>query len=143
HRQRGVENIRRSEPLVHPARRRPHGIRDVLKKRDDIVIGPFLDLDDLGDGKASAFPDFGGVSLWNLAQLRHCFARERFDFEPDLEFAFLRPELTHLRSGITIDHSAKIKSGNRNGKRFVRKKASLRRNRTAEATLFESLETRG
>ncbi len=63
----------------------------------------------------------------NLAQLGHRFAGQRFDLQPDLEFALVRPKLAHLRPGITIDHPAKIKARARNGKRFVRKKAPLRR----------------
>src|SRR5437764_12666189 len=95
---------------MHPARRWPNGIRDVLKKRDDVVIGPFLDLGNLGDGKASAFPDFGSVTLRNLAQLGHCLARERVDFEPDLEFRVLRPEIPHSRPESTINHTANIQA---------------------------------
>jgi hypothetical protein len=45
-----------------------------------------------------------------LAQLGHRFARERFDLQPDLELALIRPKLTHFGPGITINHWMKIKA---------------------------------
>ena len=47
HRQSRIQNIRRGQPLVNPARRRPDRFGDILEKRDDIVICPLLDLGNL------------------------------------------------------------------------------------------------
>ena len=96
---------------MDPASRRTDGSSDVLQERDDIVIRPPLDFSDLRDGKACLLANLNGVFLWNLAKLRHRFAGEGFNFQPDFEFALVRPKLAHRRPGITIDHSSKIKAG--------------------------------
>jgi hypothetical protein len=56
-----------------------------------------------------------------LAELGHGLAGQYFNLEPNLKFPLVRPNLAHLRPGITIDHRAKIKALARRGKRFVRK----------------------
>ncbi|PYJ52484.1 MAG: hypothetical protein DME87_00005, partial [Verrucomicrobia bacterium] len=43
---------------------------------------------------------------------------ERFNFEPNLVLAFVRPNLAHFWPGITIDHYRKIKASALGGKRF-------------------------
>ncbi len=68
---------------------------------------------------ASAF------GIW--PQLGHRLTRQRFDLQPDFELALVRPKFAHLRPGISIDHRRKIKAARENGKRFVHKKAPLRR----------------
>ena len=74
------------------------------------MVRALLDLGDLRDGKPRPLPDFRGVRLRNLAELGHRLAGEGLDLQPDLELALVRPELAHLRPGITIDHAAKIKA---------------------------------
>src|SRR3954452_25333259 len=74
------------------------------------MVCPLLDFGDLGDREPRFLPDFRRILLPDLAQLGHCFASQSLDFQPDLEFALVRPELAHPRPGITIDHSAKIKA---------------------------------
>ena len=60
--------------------------------------------------KRARFPNFRRVRLRDLAQLGHRLAGQRFDLQPNLELALVRPKLTHLRPGITIDHPTKIKA---------------------------------
>jgi hypothetical protein len=94
---------------MDPAGGRPDRARDVFEKRYDVVIGAFFDLRDLRNRKPRSLANFGCVFLRDLAELGHRLAGEQFDFQPDLEFAFVRPDLAHLRPGITINHCRKIK----------------------------------
>jgi hypothetical protein len=57
-----------------------------------------------------------------LAKLSHRLAGEQFSLEPNLKFAFVRPDLAHFWPGITIDHSRKIKASGEREKRFIYKK---------------------
>ena len=85
--------------------------------------------------KRAAFPNLLRIGLWNLADFRHRFAGEGFDFEPDLEFSLLGPKLAHRRAGITLNHRANIESGASTAKRFVEKETSLERtNRVSDAS---------
>ena len=92
------------ESIAPPANRRGN----IFEKRDDIVIGALLDLEDFRNRKTRPLSNLGGILFRNLAELGHCLAGKQFDLEPDLVFALIRPDLAHLRTGITIDHPAKI-----------------------------------
>src|SRR3977135_3518805 len=111
---------------MDPARRRSDLLRESFKESDDVVIGPFLDLQNFRDRKARALSDFCGIALGNLAELGHGFTGQHLDLEPDLKFALVRPDLAHFWSGITVDHCAKIKSLLRSRKCFIPQKKSLR-----------------
>ena len=61
--QRGVEDVRGSQPLVHPPRRRADVRGHVFQERDHIVLRAFFDLVDLVDGKPRLRADRPGVLL--------------------------------------------------------------------------------
>src|ERR1700730_400344 len=111
---------------MDPPRRRSDRLRHIFKECDDVVIGPFLDLQNLGNGKERALSDFCSIAFGDLAEFGHGFASQHLDFEPDLKFALVRPDLAHFWSGITVDHCAKIKSLLRSRKCFMPQKKSLR-----------------
>src|SRR4051794_28917536 len=119
---------------MHPARGRADGRRDILQKRDHIVIGSLLDLRDLRNRKPRAFPDFLRIGSRNLSQGRHRLAGQRLDLEPDFEFPLFRPQLAHLRAGVTLDHASKIKAGLRSESVLYARK---RRGRSGPAALSE------
>src|SRR5690349_1567794 len=98
---------------MNPAGCRTHRRRDVLEKGDDVVVRPLFDLENLRNRKARLLPNFGSVFFRNLAELGHCLASQDFNLEPDLVFPFVRPDLAHLRPGITINHAAKIKGSSK------------------------------
>ena len=121
-RQRRVENVRRSQPLMNPARGRPDRSGDVFQKGDDVVVRALLDFRDLRNGEARPLSNFGRVLFRNLAELGHRLAGKQFDLKPDLELALVRPNVAHLRPGITIDHARKIEERAETRKCFVGKK---------------------
>ena len=108
HGQRRVEHVGGGEPLVHPARGGTDGIGDVFQKGDDVVVGAFFNLEDLGNGKTRLGADLAGVLLRDLPEASHGFAGEGFDLEPDVVFALVGPEGSHLRSGISVNHRATL-----------------------------------
>src|ERR1700732_3982495 len=93
---------------MDPTRRRSDRGRNIFQERDDIMIGALLDLEDFRDRKTRFLANLGSILFGNLAELGHRFASKHFDLQPDLRFALNRPDLAHLRTGITIDHPAKI-----------------------------------
>jgi hypothetical protein len=74
------------------------------------VVGAPLDFRNLRNRKARPLSDFRGVLLWDLAELGHRFTGQGLNFQPNFEFALVRPKLAHRRPGITIDHGRKIKA---------------------------------
>jgi hypothetical protein len=95
---------------MDPPRGWAHRGGDVLEESDNVVVRALLYLGYFRDGKPRPLPDFRGVCLGDQAQLGHRFASQRLDLEPDLELALIRPKFAHLRPGISIDHSRKIKA---------------------------------
>src|SRR2546426_473592 len=106
---------------MDPTRRRSDRLRDVFQKCNHVVIGPFLDLDDFRNGEPRSLSDFRRVDFGNLTEFGHPFAGKHLNLQPDLELALVRPNLTHLWPGITINHTGKIKAGRKSEKRFVKK----------------------
>src|SRR3984893_1112968 len=104
---------------MDPTRGRSDRLRHIFEESDDVVIGPFLDLQNFRDRKARTLSDFCSVAFGNLAELGHGFASQHLDLEPDLKFALIRPDPAHFGSGITVDHCAKIKSLLRSRKCFM------------------------
>src|ERR1700719_2135039 len=82
--------------------------RDIFQERDYVMISALLDLEDFRDRKTRFLANLGSILFGNLAELGHCLASKQFDLQPDLVFTLIRPDLAHLRTGITIDHPAKI-----------------------------------
>ena len=108
HGERGVEDIRGSQSLVHPAGGGADRVRHILKEGDDIVVGPLFDLKNGRNGKLGLFADGLGVFLRDLSEARHGFAGESFDLEPDFVFALVGPEGSHLRPGISVNHPSNL-----------------------------------
>src|SRR4030088_1565719 len=104
---------------MDPARRRSDRLRHIFEESDDVVIGPFLDLQNFRKKKARALSDLCRIAFGDLTELAHSFASQHLDLEPDLKFALIRPDLAHFWPGITVDHCAKIKSLLRSRKCFM------------------------
>src|SRR5438045_5869940 len=107
---------------MNPPRGWPYRFCDIFKEGDDVVIRSLFDLRDLRNREPRAIPNFRRVFFRNLAKLSHRLAGEHFSLEPNLEFAFVRPDLAHFWPGITIDHFRKIKASGEREKRFMYKK---------------------
>src|SRR5437588_8624909 len=99
---------------MNPSSSWPDRWRDVFEESNDVVIGALLNLSDLRNGKPGFFSDIRRVGLRNQSQFRHAFASQRLNFEPDLELAFFRPDPTHFRPGITINHRERESGRRRN-----------------------------
>jgi hypothetical protein len=87
------------------------------------MIRALLNLTDLDNGEARPRTDCFGISLRDLAELRHRLARERLNLQPDLEFPLLGPEIAHRSARVTIDHARKLERRRKAESHFVRKKA--------------------
>src|SRR5262249_43916937 len=85
------------------------------------MVRSLLDGVNLWDRKSCALPDFSRVGDWDLTEVGHRFASQRFNLEPDFEFPLLGPQFAHRRAGITIDHRATIEGAPLAAKRFVEK----------------------
>src|SRR5438067_13350068 len=94
---------------------------DVFEKSDDVVVRPLFNFGDLIDLDLPLLANDRGVFFRNQTQPRHRFAGDGFDFEPDLKFAFVRPDGAHPRSGITVNHPGNIKALPKAGKRLLQK----------------------
>src|SRR5205085_12344396 len=106
---------------MDPARGRANVGGDVFEKSDDVVVRPLFNFGDLIDLELPFLANDRGVFFRNQTQPRHRFAGDGFDFEPDLKFAFVRPDGAHLRSGITVNHPENIKALPNPGKRLLQK----------------------
>ena len=73
---------------------------------DDVVVGDFLDLVDLGNREIGVLANVGGFLFGDadLAKLGLSFAGKHLDFLPDLEFVLEFPDSAHGRAGVTTDH---------------------------------------
>ena len=106
---------------MDPTRGRADIRRNVFEKSDDVVVGPLFNFGDLIDLELPFLANDRGVFFRNQTQPRHRFAGDGFDFQPDLKFAFVRPDGAHLRSGITVNHPGNIKALPKAGKRLLQK----------------------
>src|SRR6267143_4921676 len=104
---------------MDPTRGRANVGGNVFEKRDDVVVGPLFNFGDLIDLELPFLANEGGVFFGNQTQPRHRFAGDGFDFQPDLKFAFVRPDSAHLRSGITVNHPGNIKALPNAEKRYL------------------------
>ena len=73
---------------------------------DHIMFGFALDLVDSVNVKGAFFPNYGGCRCGDNPQFCLCVTSMCFDFKPNLELAFLRPDGAHFRSGISRDHNS-------------------------------------
>jgi hypothetical protein len=106
---------------MDPARGRANIRRNVFEKSDDVMVRPLFNFGDLIDLELPFLANDRGVFFRNQTQPRHRFAGDGFDFEPDLKFAFVRPDGAHPRSGITVNHPGNIKALPKAGKRLLQK----------------------
>jgi hypothetical protein len=108
--QRGVEQIRRRHPVVHPAAGVVvAGRRDRLheggEEGDDVVVGRLLDLGAALGRRDRALLDRGEVLGGDDAQLDVGLAGEHLDLDPGRELRLVGPQRAHLGQGVTGDHS--------------------------------------
>ena len=73
---------------------------------DHIMFGFALNLIDSVNVKGAFFPNYGGCRCGDNPQFCLCVTGMCFDFKPNLELAFLRPDGAHFRSGISRDHNS-------------------------------------
>ncbi len=102
-----VEHVGGGHALVHEAAVRADELGKVRQEGDDVMLGDGLDLVDAGDvefGLSALFPDRFGRRFRDDAELGERIAGIGFDFEPDAELRFGRPDGDHVRSGIARDH---------------------------------------
>src|SRR6188474_550 len=117
---------------MYPPRGRADRRRHIFKECDDVMVGAFLDLVDLRNGKACALANLRGVRWRDLPDFGHRVAGESFDLEPNLEFSLLGPELAHRRAGISLNHHMNIESRATAAKRFRTKRNVARAVRPPE-----------
>ena len=110
HGERGVEDVGRSQPLMHPARGRADGGSHIFEEGDDIVVGALFDFEDLRNGELRLLADGAGIFNGDLAKASHGLAGQGLDLEPNLVFALVGPKCPHLRPGISFNHDASITS---------------------------------
>src|SRR5213080_3026364 len=113
---------------MNPARRRANVGGHIFQKSDDVVVRPLFNFGNLVDLELPFLANGRGVFFRNQTQPSHRFAGDSFNFQPDLEFARLRPDRAHLRPGITVNHPGNIKALAKAGKVYYKKKTL----RTAE-----------
>src|SRR6266850_4017330 len=118
----GIQNVGRSESLMDPTRGRPDRGRHIFEKCYDIVIRPLLDFQNLRHRETRALANLSSVLLGNLSQFGHGLTGQGLNFEPDLEFALVRPDSAHLRARITINHLRRRYEPLRNAKGLLRPK---------------------
>ena len=106
---------------MDPTRGRANVGGNVFEKSDDVVVRPLFNFGDLIDLELPFLANDRCVFFRDQTQPRHRFAGDGFDFEPDLKFAFVRPDGAHLRSGITVNHPGNIKALAKAGKRLLQK----------------------
>src|SRR5215212_5104774 len=95
---------------MNPARSRSNRGRDIFQESDYVVIGSLFDLQNFRNREASPFANFRSVFLRDLPKLGHCFTGKSFDLEPDFKLPLVRPDVSHRRAGVTVDHAANIES---------------------------------
>src|SRR5437773_11918100 len=103
---------------MNPARRRPDRFGYILEKSDDVVVSSLFDFENLRNREPRSFSNLSSILFRNLAKLRHCLAGEHFNFPPDFKLSLVRPDVAHLRPGITVDHAGNIKGSAMSEKRF-------------------------
>src|SRR6266480_321386 len=106
---------------MNPARRPANVGGYIFQKSDDIVVCPLFNFGNLIDLELPFLANGRGVFFRNQTQPSHRFTGDGLNFQPDLEFARLRPDRAHLRPGITVNHPGNIKALLKAGKCLLQK----------------------
>ena len=116
-RERGVDDVRRRQPVVHPAAFRAELLGDRVDERGEVVVGRQLDLGD-ALGRRHGAPARGSRAAsrgGHRADLGPAVERGELDLEPARELALLRPDPAHLRAGVAGDHPGQCRSAAQEG----------------------------
>ena len=106
-RERGVDDVARREPVVHPrARRRPDLLLHDVDERGDVVIGDLLALVDRVDVETGALAHGARVGFGDDAEPRPRFDREHLDLEPRAEARLVGEQLGDLGERVAGDHGS-------------------------------------
>ena len=106
--QRRVQHVGGRHPQVQPARRLTREFLNIGEKRDDIVLGPLLDFQNLlGLQLASGPPThIFGCSRGNTARGFHGPTGGQFDAQPGLVAMGIGPQFGQRRSRVAFNHGA-------------------------------------
>ncbi len=110
HGQRRIEDVRGGQTLMNPSSCRSDVGGDVFEESDDVVLRALFDLVDFIDGEPRLGADGPASSIGIDPSLGEGLAGEHFNFEPDREFALLRPEGAHFGTGIPGNHRIDTKN---------------------------------
>ena len=95
----GVDDIAAGQAKMKPAAgRRSDVLRNIGRKRDDIMIESALQLLAAFDGKSRFAFHLGQILFWHQTVRGQGFGGLQFNLEPDFELALLRPEIAHFRA---------------------------------------------
>ncbi len=89
---------------------------DRAQKRDDLVLDLGFDRADALHIKARFFANARDGGFGNFSEARQTLGSKNFDLEPFLKTIFFRPNVAHLRPGVTRDHAATSDSGKWSGR---------------------------
>ena len=100
-----VQNVRRCHTLMHKPRILANMFGKVGQKGNNIMFGFALNFVNAINFKGAALPNCGGRFGRNNTKFCLRVTRMGFNFKPNLELAFLRPNGGHFRPGIPRDHA--------------------------------------
>ena len=101
---RRIDDVRRGEAKVQPARRRTGLLGDRGGERNDVVLGRLFDLLDTRDIERRAGTQLTGSVGGDDAGLSHRVGRGKLHFEPRFVATLLAPDRPHLRVCVSPDH---------------------------------------
>ncbi len=100
-----VDDVRRSEAEMQPARRRPDVFGYRRREGDDVVLRRLLDLFDARDVEAGLLAKFAGGLGRHDAHSGHDVGRGQFDGQPRFVAPFFRPDAPHFGVRVSPDHA--------------------------------------
>jgi hypothetical protein len=117
---RGVDDVRRGQPEVQPARRRPDLLGHRGREGDHIVLRRPFDLLDAGDVERRPRPQLARRVGGHEPGVSHRVGRRQFDLEPRFVATLLAPNRAHLGVCVPLDHGglAQIQPGLRQVRRL-------------------------
>ena len=101
-RQSGVDYIRTGQSQVDPARIFADSFREISQKRDHVMLGLLLDLENSRQFECGT-PDRRKRFRRHATFLGPGFRYGDFDFQPASVLVFVRPDSPHLWTGIFVD----------------------------------------
>ena len=101
---RGVDDVRRRQAEMQPARRRPDMLGYRGRKGDDVVLGGLFDGGDARDVELRFFPDVARGIVRNDSGLGHRLGSRNFDLQPGLESPLFAPDAPHVGVGVARNH---------------------------------------